>query len=145
MKSNTELIEEKASEFEMLRQDLEGADSQMQEINYRMREFKSALETLSSIKNAKPGQELIMPLSEGLLIKVKLSSPDKVLLGIGNQLVAEKNIKECEEYVKKRIDEADSILNQLNESADKTAIKLRKLETEIMELNKKEEEKKKEK
>jgi len=142
MISKKELVEEKASEFELLRRDLESIDAQMQEINYRMKEFKSALFTISQIKELAPDHELIMPLSEGLMIKVNVKDPKKALIGIGNKVVVERNSDDCDSYIKERIDEADSLLTQLNDSAEKTTGKLRRLEAELMELTKKDEEEK---
>ena len=123
-KNRRELIEEKSSEFEMLRQELESIDAQNQEINSRMVEFKSAIEIISQVKKAKPNQEMIMPLSEGLMLKIYIKDPEKALIGIGNKIVIEKSSQDCDKYIKERIDEADSLLNQLGAEANKITDKL---------------------
>ncbi|MDD4353652.1 MAG: prefoldin subunit alpha [Candidatus Nanoarchaeia archaeon] len=133
-----DIIEEKSSEFETLRQELESIDAQNQEINIRMAEFKSALEIISQVKKAKPNQEIIMPLSEGLMLKVYIKDPNKALIGIGNKIIVEKNSEECDKYIKERIDEADSLMTQLDNEANNITLKLRKLEHELIELTKEE-------
>ncbi|MFA5333113.1 MAG: prefoldin subunit alpha [Candidatus Nanoarchaeia archaeon] len=144
MKNNRrEIIEEKSSEFEMLRQELESIDAQNQEVNSRMAEFKSALEIISQVKKAKPNQEMVMPLSEGLMLKVYIKDPDKALIGIGNKIIIEKNSEECDKYIKERIDEADSLLARFNEEAGKITDKLKKLEHELIGLTNEEENEKK--
>ncbi|MFA5303341.1 MAG: prefoldin subunit alpha [Candidatus Nanoarchaeia archaeon] len=142
--SRREIIEEKSSEFEMLRQELESIDAQNQEVNSRMAEFKSALEIISQVKKAKPNQEIVMPLSEGLMLKVYIKDPDKALIGIGNKIIIEKNSEECDKYIKERIDEADSLLNRFSEEANKITDKLKKLEYELIKLTNDEENENKE-
>jgi prefoldin alpha subunit len=134
MKDNRELIEEKSSEFEMLRHELENIDAENQEINSRMAEFRSAIEIISQVKKAKPDQEIVMPLSEGLMLKVYIKDPSKALIGIGNNIIIEKNSEECDKYIKERIDEADSLLIQLSNEANNVTDKLRKLESELISL-----------
>jgi prefoldin alpha subunit len=143
-KERRAIIEEKSSMFEMLRKELESIDAQNQEINSRMVEFKSAIKIISQVKNAKPNQEMIMPLSEGLMLKVYIKDPDKALIGIGNKIVIEKNSQECDAYIKERIDEADFLLTKFGNEANKITTKLRKLEFELMALTKDEEMERKE-
>jgi len=139
-KERRELVEDKSSEFELLRRDLESIDAQNQEVNSRLAQFKSALEIISQVKNAKPNHEMIMPLSEGLMIKVYIKDPDKALIGVGNNIVIEKDSEGCENYIKERIDEADSMISRFDSEATKITENLRKLETELMDLTQQEKE-----
>ena len=134
MKDLREEIEEKSAEFEMLRRDLESIDAQNIEINSRLSQFNSAVEIIRQVKKAVPGQELIMPLSEGLMIKVQINDPKSALIGVGNNVVVQKSSSDCEKYIKERIDEADNLLSQLNIQAMDTTNKLRKLESELLML-----------
>ncbi len=136
-----EKIEEKSAEFEMLRRDLETIDAQNSEISSRLSQFKSAVEIISQVKKAVPGQDVILPISEGLMIKVQIKDPKSALIGVGNNIVIQKNSEDCEKYIKERIDEADNLLSQLDAQASNTTTKLRKLESELLMLTSKETEK----
>jgi prefoldin alpha subunit len=136
-----EKIEEKSAEFEMLRRELETIDAQNSEISSRLSQFKSAVEIINQIKKAVPGQDIILPISEGLMIKAQIKDPKSALISVGNNIIIQKNSEDCESYIKERIDEADNLLSQLDAQALNITNKLRKLESELLMLTDKENEK----
>jgi prefoldin alpha subunit len=130
-------IEEKAQEFEYYRQELENLDMQLQEINYKLEQFLTANEIIKTLSKAKEGQEVILPLSEGLFVKAIIKDPSKALIGVGNNLVVEKKTDDCIDYINKRAKEADTIIASLNNEALNITEKLRRIESELQKLSEK--------
>lgn len=129
-----QLLETKGYEFEMLRQQLSGIDAELQELTGRLGEFERAKETLLGLKNAKKGDDLLIPLGEGLFIKADINNVKEVLVGVGSAVVVGKEMKKAVDYVQERIDEADTLINRLNSNAQIILDQMRTLEPELRDL-----------
>jgi prefoldin alpha subunit len=63
--------------------------------------------SLESIEKEKENAELLVPIGGRSHIKVKLASPDKVIVGIGAGVSIEKTLPEAKAIVKERLDELE--------------------------------------
>jgi len=99
-------INEKAVEMELLRQDMQKIDQQLVALETRKMQMHEVLE---AIKTMKGGEDILIPLGPGFFVKGELKKGDKVLLGVGANIVLEKNIGEAERDIKKSIRELEKL------------------------------------
>lgn len=127
-------IQEKSYEFEMLRRELTGIEQEMSQLSERVGSFERVKIALNALKNTKKGEELIIPLGEGLFIKANMGKIDDVLLGVGSNIVIGKSILNAINYVNERIDEANKLIKRLTSNANNYSMRLRHLEPELQNL-----------
>jgi prefoldin alpha subunit len=127
-------LNEKSIEFEMLRQQLAGVDGELQQLHNRLGAFDRAKQTLEGLKTAKEGDDLLIPLGEGLFVKADLKNIKEVLVGVGSNVVLGKELSKGVEYVQARIDEADNLISRLNSNAQLIMDRMRVLEKDLMDL-----------
>lgn len=112
-------------------------------------ELEVTEQTLENIKNEKSGQEFLAPIGSGSYVKAKLSSSDKVLMGLGADVVAEVNIEDAIGKLNERkktfqkavlelrghLQQLQSKLNELRAKVQQLLEKTKNLETRRSENN----------
>lgn len=76
---------------------------------------EKALKAVESMETAEEGQEMLVPIGQDSFVHAKLTSKDKVILGVGAGVSIEKSNAEAKESLSKRkaqLSEASAKLNQ---------------------------------
>lgn len=133
-KSKEQVLQEKGYEFQLLKQQLNNVDKRLEEVGNKLDDFNRIKRSLEGIKNSEEGDELLIPLGEGLFIKANVGELDEVLLGVGGSVLVGKSLSEAVNYVDDKIDQADEMVNRLNKNAQEFVNRLRDLEPELLEL-----------
>ena len=89
--------------FDMKRSQLETAMKQKELLLAQLEEHHRARLTLDSYMGSKKGDELLVPIGAGVFIHAKVEKPKKAIMGIGRELSAEKNAKDCLEALEERV------------------------------------------
>ncbi len=129
-----QLLQQLGYEFEGLRQQLATIDAELRELHNRISEFERARDTLEAVKTSKKDDEILIPLSEGLFVKASIKNVSEALLGVGSSVVVGKSMDKAMEYVQERIDEADNLIQRLNQNAEYFITRMRALEPELQNL-----------
>ena len=79
-------------------------------------ETVTATQTLSSLINAKEGDEIMVPVGASSFVTAKVTSAPKAVVGVGNKVSVEKPLDEAVEYMKSNLAEITDALKKLNES-----------------------------
>lgn len=124
-------LNEKGYEFETIRQEVSALEEEINQVSARVDSFQAAKTALDAYKNAKPGQELIIPVGEGVFVKAAVSKSDKAMFSVGSNVVVTKNISESLTYVDERIDEADKLIETLSGNITYFTQKMQQLEHDI--------------
>jgi prefoldin alpha subunit len=91
------------------------ADSLQQRLsmlNAALTDLSYANMTLESLQKEKENAEMLVPIGGSSYIRVKLSDPDKVVVGMGSGVSLEKNLPEAKNIVKERLDELERTRQQ---------------------------------
>ena len=88
--------------------------SQLLQMSYE--ETLSATQTLSSLINAKEGDEIMVPVGASSFVTAKVTSAPKAVVGVGNKVSVEKSLDDAVEYMKSNLAEITDALKKLNES-----------------------------
>jgi prefoldin alpha subunit len=97
-------------EMRFLEQTAETLQQRVSMLNAAITDLAYANMSLESIETEKEDAELLVPIGGSSHIKVKLASPDKVIVGIGAGVSIEKTLPEAKEIVKERLDELEKAI-----------------------------------
>ena len=97
-------------EMRFLEQTAETLQQRISMVNAAMTDLTYANMALESIEKEKKNAELLIPIGGSSYIKVKLASPDKVVVGMGAGVSIEKTLPEAKAIVKERLDELEKAM-----------------------------------
>ena len=126
-------MSEKSYEFETLRQEVAALNDEINQVGLRVESFELAKESVNAFKKSKSGDELVVPIGEGVFIKAKVDKNSTVLINVGSGVIVSKRLEDAESYVTERVDEADKLINTLNNNIAIFTQRLQVLEREIQE------------
>jgi len=127
---NEEEVRQMMATLDFYRGQLEGLAEQGQIIQMSLQENIRARETLKEYMNAGEGSEILVPVGGDSFVQAKVSSSDKVLVGMGSGITLEKTIDSALETIEKRIEE-------LTQTASTIAEKRSQMEAEHTKLTQK--------
>jgi len=80
-------------------------------VSAAMTDLTYANMTLDGIEKEKENAEILAPIGGNSYIRVKLSNPDKVIVGLGAGVSVEKTLPEAKSMLKERLDELEKSLD----------------------------------
>jgi prefoldin alpha subunit len=92
-------------EMRYLEQTAEVLQQRISMVNAAMTDITYANSTLEGLEQEKENAELLVPIGGGSYIKAKLSSSDKVIIGLGAGVSIEKPLPEAKTMLKERLDD----------------------------------------
>jgi prefoldin alpha subunit len=97
-------------EMRFLEQTAQTLQQRISMVNAAMTDLSYANMTLEGMEKEKENAELLVPIGGGSYMKMKLASPDKVVVGMGAGVSIEKTLPEAKAIVKERLDELEKTL-----------------------------------
>jgi prefoldin alpha subunit len=97
-------------EIRFLEQTAETLQQRINMVNAAMTDLTYANMSLEGIEKEKENAELLVPIGGSSYIKVKLASPDKVVVGMGAGVSIEKTLPEAKAIVKERLEELEKTM-----------------------------------
>ena len=97
-------------ELRFLEQTAETLQQRISIITAAITDLTYANMALEGIEHEKEDSELLVPIGGSSYVKVKLSNPDKVVVGIGSGVSVEKTLPEAKSIVKERVDELEKTI-----------------------------------
>lgn len=117
-------LQNKYSEYQVISQQLKQMQQQMQTIDAQVNEVNFIIDSLGEFENTKVGDEILVPLSNGIFAKAELKDNKKLLMNVGNSTIVEKTVPEASELLKSQLaeiqkyrDQVEAALGQLTEQA----------------------------
>ena len=97
-------------EMRFLEQTAESLQQRISMVNAAITDLTYANMALESIEKEKENAELLVPIGGSSYIKVKLASPDKVIVGMGANVSIEKTLPEAKAIVEERLEELEKTM-----------------------------------
>jgi prefoldin alpha subunit len=120
-------------EMRLLEQAAETMQQRLSMLNAAITDLSYASMTLEGVENEKENSELLVPIGGGSYVKMRLASPDKVVVGLGSGVSVEKPLGEAKSMLKERLDElqksAVAAQQQFSQIADRINVGRNRLET----------------
>ena len=98
-------------EMRFLEQTAESLQQRISMVNAAITDLTYANMALESIEKEKENAELLVPIGGSSYIKVKLASPDKVIVGMGANVSIEKTLPEAKAIVEERLEELEKTMH----------------------------------
>lgn len=127
--SNQEELQKIAYEVDYYRQQADGIQQRMGQIQGLVSESEATLNALGSLNG-----DTLMPLGSGAFAKVAISDPQKVLLEVGGRVLVEKTVAEAKALVETRKSELQKALDELNRAMDKISKRVSELDEQAVKL-----------
>ncbi|KXB06910.1 hypothetical protein AKJ51_02520 [candidate division MSBL1 archaeon SCGC-AAA382A20] len=129
-----EELQQVVGELREAQQNVEILQSQSEELKNSINEIESTKETLEGIEEVEAGTELLVPLGSGSYLPVEAHKPDKVLMDLGADLVAERSPEKVSELIDKQKKDIEGSLEEIQNRIKKLNEKIEELRPKAQEL-----------
>lgn len=127
-----QVLQKKYMNFQLLTERLNALQEQHSALEAHANELTILLSSLDELKQAKEGQEILVPLSSSLFTKAKLQQNQNFIIGVGANVLVEKSFDEAYASITSQKAELSSILKQLEEELQRLMAVLQNLQSEIL-------------
>jgi len=121
--SSQEELRKLSIELRYLEQTAETLQQRINMLNAALADLTYANETLEGITQEKENAEMLVPIGGSSYVQVKLTNPDKILVGLGAGVSVEKSLTDAKTTLKERTDELEKTLQsaktQFNQVAER--------------------------
>jgi prefoldin alpha subunit len=128
-----EEIRKLSVELRYFQQSAEALQTRLSMMNAAVTDLTYANATLEGIEKEKENAEMLVPIGGSSYISVKLTNPDKVVVGMGAGVSIEKTLPEAKAIIKERIEELEktriSAQQQLSQIAERIGQGRTRMET----------------
>jgi prefoldin alpha subunit len=128
-----EEIRKLSVELRYFQQSAEALQTRLSMMNAAVTDLTYANATLEGIEKEKENAEMLVPIGGSSYINVKLTNPDKVVVGMGAGVSIEKTLPEAKAIIKERIEELEktriSAQQQLSQIAERIGQGRTRMET----------------
>jgi prefoldin alpha subunit len=104
---------EKLLELQYLDSQIKQIEQQMTQVEEQIFEVDSLIENLSELKETKKGQELLVPVANGIFLKANIEDVKNLKVNVGGGVVVEKTIDETVEMLKEQIRNIEIYKNEM--------------------------------
>jgi prefoldin alpha subunit len=133
-----EEIQKKFIQFKMIEDHIQELSKQHDLFEKQQQELNNTLEALEQLPTLKKGQEIMIPLAAGILIKGTISDPSSLFVNVGSDVTMTKTIEEGRGMVKEQLDQISEYEKQVTEQLVRLSEMADKVNEELMELQKEE-------
>ena len=120
-------------EMRFLEQTAETLQQRISMVNAAMTDLSYANTALENLEKEKENTELLVPIGGSSYIKAKLTSHDKVIVGMGANVSIEKTLPEAKVLIKERLEELEKSMHsaqqQFSQIAERINVGRNRLET----------------
>jgi prefoldin alpha subunit len=120
MSVSEEDVRQMLSVLDQYRYQAERLAQQLQVLTATEQELGAAWDFLESFEGTNEGDEVKVPIGGGVFVSAKVSSPDKVLTAIGNDISAEVPPADAAQRIGERRDQVRELIQQVKGSIEQT-------------------------
>ncbi len=121
-------LQDMASRHQQYQYQGEAIAQQLNMVKLTIKDVETALTTITSLKDETAGKEILVPIGFSSFVNATLTSPDKVVIGIGAGVSVEKKMDDAKAFLEKRKDELNKYYEQLNNALGKLAGEMQNIE-----------------
>lgn len=134
MVSEEETLRRLAVELQILEGTAEALQSRINLVNAALTELRVAGATLEGLEREREGASLFVSIGGGSYVKAKLESAEKVIVGLGAGVAAERTMQEAKENVEKRAAELEKTRETLRQQLTQVLERLQDGRSKLQEL-----------
>ncbi|MCP4760871.1 MAG: prefoldin subunit alpha [archaeon] len=92
-------------------------------------------QTIDELKNAEPGQEIILPVGNMAFVKAKIIEPDKIIMSIGKDVLVERNCEQALILARKYEDDFINAQKLMEEQAQQLSAQINQIRPQLEQYN----------
>lgn len=100
--------------LESYKEQMDALSQQMAMLQTSLEESVRARETLRVFKDAKEGDEILVPVGASVFVTAKVTDKKEALVGIGNKITVGKELPEAEEFMSSVVIEIQESLKRIS-------------------------------
>lgn len=93
-------------------------------------EMSATIESIKRVKDLKSGSEILVPIGSDSFINAKLARPDRVLTGLGAEVVAERSAEDAVKLLESQLAELEKAVGQAHEEFGRVCERIETLRPE---------------
>ena len=127
-------VQKKYIMLQMLKQQLNALAEQKNMINERIAELAVSIDALKKLKDVKEGQNIMTTLGSNVFVSADIQDIDKVLVNIGNGILARKSREDAINFLELRMTEIGDIDKELTSEINRYVEEIQRLEPELQRM-----------
>ncbi len=108
-----EFLQERYVEMQLIEKQANQLRQRLQMVEGEIQEVRSNAAALNEISKVKPGEEVMIPLANGIFVRGTVEETKKLLVGIGASIVVEKDIPSTKKILDQRLQTLETYHNEV--------------------------------
>ncbi|MEA2037403.1 MAG: prefoldin subunit alpha [Nanoarchaeota archaeon] len=133
---NEEKVQEKYIEMKTLEEQMKHMQEQAATLEQQLMETMTIKKSLDDFKKAQKGDEILVPISQGIFAKAELKENKEFLVNVGANTIVNKDIESTKKLMDKQIEEMQGVHSKAMMQLQQWALKAASIEKELKELSK---------
>ena len=130
--------EQKAQELyaqlQSIEQNAKNLQQQGQAIENQILELKMTERSIDEFEKLKKGDEMLVPLSNGIFAKAELNNNKELILNVGSQVMVKKNPEEAKKLINEQLEQIKEVKEKMESQMEKLAHQGQTYQQELQEL-----------
>jgi prefoldin alpha subunit len=126
-------LQEKMVQYQMLEESFKELNERRELFTSRMMEIEQTKQAIDEIEKAKENN-VFVPLGSSVFLPGKLDKKEKMVVGVGSDIVMEKSVEEVKEILDKRKKMLEEGMEDVQNHMEEIIEKIRKIEPEIQKM-----------
>ncbi|MGM5485152.1 MAG: prefoldin subunit alpha [Nanobdellota archaeon] len=122
---------EKYKEMQQLDESASKAEEQMKKIEEQIDEVMYNRQSLDEFKQIEPGNEILVPISNGIFAKAELKDNKNLKVNVGSGTVVGKDVEEAKKLLDEQMRSLRKYKDEMREHLDKIVLQMQTLEKEV--------------
>jgi|SRR3989344_2649705 len=127
-------VQKKYIMLQMMKQQLNTLAEQKNLINEKIAELAISIDALKKLKDIKEGQNIMTTLGSNVFVSADIQDKEKVLVNIGNGILARKSREDAIVFLGLRMTEIGDIDKELTSEINKYVEEIQRLEPELQRM-----------
>ncbi|MGM5488115.1 MAG: prefoldin subunit alpha [Nanobdellota archaeon] len=128
-----EKLRQKYLEAQSVDKQVQQVKEQLGQVDEQIANLNSVMESLEECRTIQEGDELLVPLTNGIFIEAIAKGTQSVRMNVGSDTVIDKSIDGAKQMLKKQEDELTEIRERLSEFRQELAIKSERVHAQAQE------------
>lgn len=127
-------LQQRHMEMQYMQQHLTQYQKQLELIDTQIEDCNLILEGLDDISKIKPGEDMLVPISNGIFARAKLDDNSSLVVNVGSNIAAEKSVDGAKELIRKQQSEMENSRIQLTDVMNSITEQMQVVEKELAEV-----------
>lgn len=128
--ANEEQIRDLVARMQAYQSRMDALEQQANLVQMTINDIDNAIKALSSLEGKGAGHEMLVPIGAGSYVFATVTNPDRVLVGLGAGVNAERSMAASKEIMQARRSELEKLLADASAAISATANELMSLQAE---------------